>query len=289
MRQFAACLLFVSIAQARPNTPGSTDLFHYAAGEVVESFPSAGGNFRIWFTRAGKDAVPATDANNNGTPDDVEQVAGLYDQVLAFYLSKGFRMPPSDANLPGDNGGDGRFDVYLLDFGGLSDGSFQRDQCDAQNVCIGYSVHENDFAGYPYPSINYGNRVLSSHEFFHAVQAAYDASEDSIVAEGTATWATEQFDNTLNDFEDQAPGYLSHTDHSLDVVNAGPVDAFSYGTCVFFEFLSESFGDAVIKELWEGAVGPTTWFAALSGVMQMHQSNFPDAFATFSRWNLFTD
>jgi hypothetical protein len=288
MRQFAAFLLLTSLAQARPNTPGSTDLFHYAAGETIESFPSAGGNFRIWFTRSGADAVSSADANMNGTPDDVEQVADLYEQVLAFYLSKGFRQPPSDAQIA-DNGGDGRFDVYLLDFGGASDGSFQRDTCDAQNVCIGYSVHENDFVGYGYPSVAYGNRVLASHEFFHAVQAAYDASEDTIVSEGTATWATEQFDPTLSDFEAQAPGYLSRTDHSLDVPMTGPVDAFSYGSCVFFEYLSEKFGDAVIQDLWTAAAGSTTWFAALPGVLETHQSSYADAFAEFSRWNLFTN
>jgi hypothetical protein len=281
----ALLLICTSAAWARPNTPGSTDLFHYAPGDIVESFDAT--NFRIWFTRAGANAVGSDDANLNGTPDDVEEVAQLYEQVLAFYKMRGFRVPPSDANLPGDNGGDGRFDVYLLDFGGKSDGAFQQDSC-TKNVCTGYSVHENDFAGYGYPSRNYGNRVLASHEFFHAVQAAYDTSEDVIISEGTAVWATEQFDNTLNDFEGFVSGYLSRTDHSLDVPMTGPVDAFSYGTCIFFEFLSEKYGDAIIRELWESAAGPNDWFSVLDGVLQAHQSSFADAFATFATWNLFT-
>jgi hypothetical protein len=287
VRILALLLVCSTAVWARPNTPGSSDLFHYAAGDSVESFASAGGNFRIWFARSGANAVPADDANANGTPDDVEEVAALYEEVLAFYKGRGFRAPPSDGAIA-DNGGDARFDVYLLDFAGKSDGSFQHDSCDSNNVCTGYSVHENDFAGYGYPSRTYGNRVLASHEFFHAVQAAYDVTEDSIVSEGTAVWATEQFDSTLNDFEGFVDGYLSRTDHSLNVPMTGPVASFSYGSCIFFEFLSEKYGDAIIRQLWEGAAGTRDWFTALPGILQMNQSEFADAFFTFARWNLFT-
>lgn len=286
MRAAVLVLLLTSLAEARPDSPGSTDLFRYEAGAAVESFASAGTNFRVWFTRSGANAVNSADTNANGTPDNVEEVADIYEQVLAFYKGLGFRAPPSDANLP-DNGGDGRFDVYLLDFGGRSDGTYQHDSC-TNNVCIGYSVHENDFAGYSYPSRTYANKVLGSHEFFHAVQGAYDSSENAIVAEGTAVWATEQFDNTLNDFEGFVGGYLMRPDHSLFLPMVGPVDPFSYGSCIFFEFLSEKYGPSVIRELWEGAAGAGDWFGALDGVLQKHSSSWAEAFFTFARWNLFT-
>ncbi len=284
----AGLLLWGGIAQARPNTPGSTDLHHYAAGETVESVDSAGGHFKLFFTRSGADAVPLDDADANGIPDNVDEVSALYEEVLAFYQSLGFRTPISDAATPGDNGGDGRFDVYLLDFAGGADGSFVRETCDAASVCSGYMVQENDFLGYPYPSRTYGNRVLASHEFFHAVQAAYDDSESTIVAEGTAVWATERFDPTLNDFEGFVAGYLTRPDHSLYVPLPGPVSDFSYGSCIFFQFLDEKYGDSTIRELWEASVGPPDWFGSLDGLLATHQSSFAEAFSTFSRWNLFT-
>lgn len=284
MRILAVCALFSSLAYARPDSPNSTDLFHYAAGDVVESYDSPGGNFKIHFTRSGTNAVGSDDANANGTPDDVEEVATIYEQVLTLYKSMGYQPPPSDGTL----GGDAKFDVYLLDFGGKSDGSYQHDSCDAQNVCIGYSVHENDFVGYGYPSRTYANKVLGSHEFFHAVQGAYDSSENTIVSEGTAVWATEQFDNTLSDFESFVPGYFMRPDHSLFLPMTGPVDDFSYGSCIFFEFLSEKYGVPIIRELWEASAGPMDWFSVLDGVLQKHQSSFAEAFFTFARWNWFT-
>jgi hypothetical protein len=282
-------LFFGQMAWARPNDPGSSDLFHYAAGDVVESFNSKGGSFKIWFTRSGVNGVPPDDADGDGIPDDVTEVAALYDQALALYQSLGFRSPISDAGNP-DNGGDGRYDVYLLDFGGRSDGSFQTEVCNGDNQCSGYMVHQCNFAAYSYPSRDYGNRVLASHELFHAVQGAYDSSESSIVAEGTAVWATARFDPTLKDFQSFIPGYFNRTDHSLYVVLPGPVSDFSYGACIFFEFLDEKFGDAVIRDLWEASIGPPDWFSVLNGplVLGQRQSSFADSFFTFARWNLFT-
>src|SRR5439155_23655318 len=83
--------------------------------------------------------------------------------------------------------------------------------------------------------------------------------------------------------------YLTRTDHSLFLPMTGPVDDFSYGSCIFFEFLSEKYGQAIIRELWEMAAGPNDWFSVLVGVLQRHQATFSDAFFTFARWNLFTN
>ena len=67
-------------AHARPDTPGTTELFRFDAGDVVESHPSPGGSFRVHYTRSGDNAVPARDeAGEIGVPDHVEQVAAIYD------------------------------------------------------------------------------------------------------------------------------------------------------------------------------------------------------------------
>src|SRR5262249_37741082 len=151
-----------------------------------------------------------------------------------------------------------------------ADGTFVREGCDGDNVCTGYMVQENDFSGYNYPSLSYANRVLSSHEFFHAVQAAYDNSESSILGEGSAVWATERFDNTLDDFEGFVPGYLDRPDHPLNLPLGSGFDVFSYGAAIFWEFLAEKFGDAILRELWEACAGAPTWWDALDGTLQAH-------------------
>src|SRR5690606_23918477 len=106
----------------------TTELFRFDPADVVESHPSPGGSFRVHYTRSGAHAVPPLDeAGELGVPDHVELVAAIYDEVLEAYVGRlGFRAPLSDESLA-DNGGDGRFDVYLLDFGSSADGAFRTD------------------------------------------------------------------------------------------------------------------------------------------------------------------
>ena len=283
-------LALAAPASARPTDVNGGDLRKFAAADVVEHYDTT--RFRVFFTRAGANAVPSASADGV-TPDYVKEVGALYESVLDFYLGRGFLSPLSDAGAP-NNGGDERFDVYLVDFAGSADGSFVRERCSG-GTCSGYMVEENDFAGYAYPSATIANRILSSHEFFHAVQAAYSADQDVVVAEGTAVWATEQFDPTLSDFEGFVGGYLSMADHSIDRPGTGPVPSFAYGMAIFFEFLSEKVGADVIRALWEdcraGARGidQQTWLPALVALLPRdHATTFADAFTVFATWNLFT-
>ena len=125
--------------EVRPDTPGNTLQFNFGRDDTVETFGSSDGRFLIHFSRAGSSAVPALDADSSGVPDFVEEVAEVYVDVLAHYESLGFRPPESDADIP-DNGGDDRFDVYLVDFAGVGDGAFRQDSCLSENTdrCIGF-------------------------------------------------------------------------------------------------------------------------------------------------------
>jgi hypothetical protein len=274
----------------RPDSPGSDDLFRFAPDDTVETFDSEGGSFRVHFTRAGTNRARPLDFDADGVPDFVQNVALTAEAVLGFYRDTlGFRVPPSDAALA-DNGGDGRFDIYLVDFGGRGDGNFQRDGCDGSPAtCTGYLVQENDFSGYGYSSILEGIKVVTSHEFFHAVQAGYSATGSSVVSEGTAVWATEKFSPALDDFEGFVGGYLSNPDRPLDQPLPGPTDPFSYGAALFFQFLDERHGAQIIRELWERLPNEPSWTAALDAVLRgRHGSTFDAAFTEFARWNLFT-
>ena len=284
-------------ALIRPDTPGNNLQFNFAPGDLVESFGSTGGSFLVHFTRQGSNAVPALDVDASGTPDFVEEVAAVYDEVLAAYQGElGFRPPRGDEAIA-ENGGDGRFDVYLVDFGISADGHYSNDACDpgTPEICAGYMVQENDYVGYGYPSTLIANRILGSHEFFHAIQAAYDTGQGSILTEGTAVWATERFDPSLNDFEKFIDGYLDYADRSLDVPLPGPVDVFSYGSAIFFQFLEERYGDGTVRALWErcenGANGKADplWFEELDATLTAEaDASFNEAFVEFATWNLFT-
>ena len=277
----------------RPTDTASNLMWRYGAGDQVESTAADGGSFRVHYTLAGTNAVPSLAF--------VEDVQQTYESVGALYHGTlGFRRPLSDGAIA-DNGGDDRFDVYLLDFQQGADGSFRVDQCPSADRCIGYVVQENDFVGFGYPSQTEATRILGSHEYFHAVQAAYDANQNSVVSEGTAVWATERFDPASDDFEGFVGGYLERPDRSLDSPPPGPVPSFAYGSAIFFKFLTERHDDAILRRLWEhlenghGAASEPadqadpTFLVQLDAVLKdSYQSSFAAEFTEFARWNLFT-
>ncbi len=289
-----------STAELRPTDVGAGLMWQYRAQDVVERFDSDAG-FRVHFTRQGPNGVPAVDGNDSGVPDFVEAVARVYDEVADAYHGRlGYRRPASDALVP-SNGGDGRFDVYLLDFALMSDGAFRVDTCTSANaqICQGYVVQENDFVGYGYPSAEAATRILGSHEYFHAVQAAYDNDQGVVLSEGTAVWATEQFDPSTSDFEGFVHGYLDRPERSLDSPPPGPVPSFAYGSAIFFQFLSEKYGVGFIRALLEATengrglpseaadVADPHWMIQLDALLRRdHASSFAEAFVEFSRWNL---
>ncbi len=304
MRRFALLLVLFGCTapvgavseELRPDSPGYFDMPRFVAEDDVESFASPGGKFRVHFTRVGPSAVPMADDDMSGTPDAVETVATIYDEVEAAYHALGFRSPLSDADYD-DNGGDERFDVYLVDFGGRADGAYRVDGCLTENRdrCAGFMLQENDFVDYGYPSYEVATRILATHEYFHAIQAAYDQGQTSVYVEGTAVWATETVDAALRDYESFLPSFFERPERSLVQEAAGPFEAYSYGSAVFFQFLTEKYGATTVRELIEatengsGGEADPTWFAALDRLLASnYDSSFAEAYSTFVEWNLAT-
>lgn len=281
-----------AVQGVRPTQPGGT--FGYETTDDVTHYDTPAGNFRVHYSRSGPNQVKPGDADDSGVPDFVEQAGAVYEDVLETYLAWGFDAPPSDAMLP-NNGGDGRFDVYLVDFAGVGDGHFSRDGCETARpgVCAGHMQQENDYVGYSYPNTLVANRILASHEFFHAVQAGYNGDFGSAFNEGTAVWATERFDPSLRDFEHFIDGYLDASERSLDSSPTGPVDPFTYGMGLFFQFLHEKYGDDAVLALHERLQGDPRvtqgWLAHVDDMLRAeHGSTFAEAMVAFTTWNMQT-
>ncbi|WP_164018016.1 MXAN_6640 family putative metalloprotease [Pyxidicoccus trucidator] len=280
-------------AGARPTSPEAVPP-RFGVEEQVESVVSPAGRFRVHFSRVGPNAVVAGDVDGNGVPDAVDVVAHAYDRVAAFYLELGFLLPGDDASVGEDHGGDGLFDVYLVDFAGRADGAFRLEGCEDEEEgarCVGHMLQENDFAGYSYPSFEAAVNILASHEFFHAVQAAYRPGLGNVASEGSAVWASERFDSSLDDLESFSSSYLSRPDRSLVVDPTGPAVSFSYGAGLFFQYLGERFGDRVVRAMWEeSVVAPAArWPVLVDTVLRREWgADFDTAFAEFAQWNLAT-
>ncbi len=271
---------WVHLALARPTDGGQ---FSFDAADVVTSLDGPTQTVRVWYSTAGPNAVILNDEDENGLPDFAELVAAEAESVLTAYADVGFRSPVGD----GVRGGSPAMDAYLVDFAGMSDGQFAAESCDG-DICAGYFVMENDFQGYGYSDLAEAVRVLTSHELFHAVQAAYDASAPVWFSEGTAVWAERFYDPDSEDFLSFCDAYLQDTGRSLDEPPAGPVPAFAYATALWWWFLTEAYGYEVMLELLDSTVDDGDILASMAALEAVHSGSLSHDWARFARWNLAT-
>ena len=218
-----------------------------------------------WDT-TGPDAVPSTDSDADGTPDYVESAMATVDHVRSTYVGAGYRAPKPDGTL----GGNSQTDIYLTDVG--SDGLYGYCTSDQpipnpppSYDAWAYCVLDNDFTSSQFPTNTplENLQVTAAHEYFHAVQFAYDLFEDNWFMEATATWAEDELYTDVNDnLQYLVDSPLSKPYQPLDtfISGAGP----QYGEWIFFRFLTEQLTDAdgglptIVRDMWEradGAVG----------------------------------
>lgn len=273
---------------ARPDEGGG--LFAFDETDLIESLDGPEGRVRVHYSVEGTNLTRLDDDDGDGLPDYPALVAATAEEVLAFYEAEGFAPLPTEAEVGlSDLGGSAAFDIYLVDFGGSSDGHFAVDRCTG-GACAGHAVIENDFKGYGYPSLEVAVTVLTSHELFHGVQAATDLELGTWLSEGTATWAEHAFDPGSDDFLGLCGYYLDDTQRSLDRPPAGAGSGFSYGTALFFAFMEETLGRESLVALMEALEGrgEDEGVVAIEEVFEEADSSLQAAWPVFSAWNLAT-
>lgn len=281
-------LLLGGLAHAERPTDGGS--YAFDDSDVVATYDGPDGLIRVTYSADGPNAVRAGDDDGSGVPDFVEEVAASAELVLEVYEANGFRLPLSEADMGLDElGGSPAFDVYLVDFAGVADGWFSTDRCRG-GVCSGYFVMENDFRGYGYPSISEAIRVLTSHELFHAVQAAYNGYEPDWLREGTAVWAEYLFDPENQDFIWFSDAYLEDAGRSLNEPPAGAISSFTYGTALFWAYLVERFGVASAVTLQEQVADrdEDELLNAVEDTITAYGGDLAEEWVNFARWNLAT-
>lgn len=200
-----------------------------------------------------------------------------------------YRAPVSDGVLRrSQNGGNGRFDVYLADLGaeGLYGYCAPEFSLRAEpRRAGGYCVLDNDFSqaefGRP-PAESLA--VTAAHEFFHAVQFGYDYREDRWFMESTATWVEERYADDVDDNRQYlAASQVKRPGTSLDLFDRG---GFAhYGNWVFWEHLTERLDAGVVRDTWDAARGSAYSLQALEKVLRPH-GGFTKRYADFAAANL---
>ena len=185
------------------------------------------------------DAPPATDNDLNGIPDQVDRALVEAEHVNDTYVAAGYRSPDRDGAL-GTN--TDKVDVYLAEIGKFNLYGYctsdQPDKFDGTSNYWAYCVIDDDYAGFP-NTPQEDQQVTLAHEYFHAVQYAYDANEAGWFLEATATWAEDEVYDSVNDNWN----YLKYGQMGvpwLPLTTFGGIQGLThYGNWIFFRYLTE--------------------------------------------------
>ncbi len=253
----------------------------------------------------------AKSRDDAATQEWADTVLATVMHVRGVYQAAGFRMPESD----GTAGGNSATDIYLEDVGYYGYYGFCAQDTPASGRPRGaddtpaYCVLDNNFSTDKFGSRSTPEEALDvtvAHEFFHAVQFAYDADEDAWFMEATAVWAEDELYTDVNDNAQYLKfGPLGHPGWSLDDdfdSVARPTNAQSahvYGDWVFFRWLTEKFPDTgdgplptLILQLWQaadsskGAAKDHYSLQAINTVLVRHGTTLRKEYALFAAANL---
>jgi len=274
-------------------TAGDGTVFEGYRDAAALSLESEAGFARVWYTETLPHRPDPTDvAPADGIPDMVQLVADTADAVALELQAGGWRLPVPDTSIAGqaDDGGSPAFDIYLVDFQ-RADGLFFVEGClnTIPAQCTGYIAIKNDFRSSGYSSVAEGVNVLVSHEYFHAVQAAYTDQLPIWFSEGTATWHEEYFEPSQDDFERLASIWFEQGDRSINGTPNGPSDLSAYSTAIFFHYLQVTTGSSdPIRESLElmadtDAAAEQALLQTIGGI-----DEFAALQAGFAAWNLCT-
>ena len=198
----------------------------------------------------------------------------------------GYRPPVPD----GTRGGNDKLDVYLKDVG--ASGVFgycapERRTQASKWKASGYCVLDDDFARSQFdqkPVLSL--KATAAHEFFHAIQFAYDFAEDAWFMEATATWMEERvFDGVNDNRRYLRSGQLGVPGRPLDIFE--DFGLAQYGNWVFFEYLSHRFGDPVVHDAWDEAkaVGDERDPFSIRAIEEALPVTFPEVFGEYAAAN----
>ncbi len=263
-----------------------------------------------WVTRTA-DAPPKADANHNGRLDQVDRTIRTLKAVWRReVVGLGYRAPRRDRGRRRHQGPNRGIDVYLADVGFKGEYGYcttdHRSRAQRKlGIAPAYCVLDNNFSKkqFPAPDVNGTDalHVTVAHEFFHAIQFAYDYSHhDQWLREGTAVWMEDQVYGGVHanyDYLDESP--LSQPEVPLDRFGAPDTgESPEYGAWIFWRFLSEYLGTDAIREVWNRVAKGESALRAVEAVgagrepkrciVYCAPAGLTDVLAEFHVWNLLT-
>ena len=245
---------FIDALLKRPNDATHTTSFagsFYLPAPVkvfeptVADYPNIGGKFKFWYVDHNK-----TDAGGNKHETNltaVKKMAAEFEVVYKKELTDmGYAVPPNDIGAA-DEGGDTKFDIYIMDVGGHSIYGYVSPEALSSagtNSAYGFMVMDNDFVGFPTTPTE-SMQVTAAHEYHHVVQNGINVYADSWYKEATSTWMEERVYDSVNDNRQYVSSVMGSPETSLDRTGS-----HWYGTWIFNEYLSTRWDDDIVKDIW---------------------------------------
>jgi hypothetical protein len=214
-------------------------------------------HFVLHYTRQGNNAVPARDADRNGTPDFIDAAALSWEEIWNREIEQ--LRYPAPVGTPQQ-----KFHVYYRDF-------FYYGVCYAENIELlatspvllgtasAYIEVENDFYGFPPNDVDAPGaevrtgalKVTQAHEFMHASQFNINVYQSGWLFESHATWAEDAVYDGINDWHWYINRFLSRPDLPL-------FNRYVYGSAYFMNYLSETYGIDAPRQVWLASRTQTT-------------------------------
>ncbi|MGB2697523.1 MAG: DUF6055 domain-containing protein, partial [Candidatus Zixiibacteriota bacterium] len=167
-----------------------------------------------------------------------------------------------------------------------------------------YVVLRSDYSmfAYIYDDQYDAMKVTAAHEFFHGIQMGYDADEfegggsdyKPYWMEITAVWMEDMVYDEVNDYLGYLYYFFRYPWLSLKTFSHNSSDKpkyyHAYASCVWAIYLSEKFGQDIIKDIWTkcGQVPKDNALSATSQALAERGSSLDQAFQEFTIWNYFT-
>jgi hypothetical protein len=255
---------------AKPQRTVATDGCAHTGPTGMKFVDSPNGKIRIWYPTKGVPQVAAA----AGT------LARQAQRIWQDYAALMGREPPSDAGFCGFNGGDGHYDVYLVDN-------------DLNGFVRGYAVTVN-YKGFHQtggPAFTVFNCWADdppdgwqlAHELFHAFQFAYAHADElnnyAGFDEGAANWAANR-EYPKADWEHSDDEMITWGDSKSDTF---PNNGFGYELWLFDYFLTQRYGENLIPQMYDQFQHEDE-LTAMNSVMP---GGFADRMPEFTRyaWN----
>lgn len=278
----------------RPTTPPDDpsdprDIYY---GEDADLRTQCADTFCLHWVETGEHAA---------TPDFAATAFETIGDVADVYAAAGFRAPLPDAGQEGDT----RTDFYLGDIDRYGALGFCRSDADGPvtgSAWYAYCGFDNDYASSPWLDPTSLLQVTVAHEYFHAVQFAYDAEDDGWLMESTATAMEDELYDDVNDNafflnfgqmgDPEVFGYpLAGPSTPLDTF-----DFTAYGNWGFWRYLTEQHPDEtagvpdLVREVWEAldtTQGPNPAYSleALDEVLAARGTSTPQEYVAFAAAN----